>query len=161
VLCVQCKKNEAVVHYAEVVDAKITKLDLCEKCAGKKGLWGQSGFSMGDLLGGFTEKATEGIPSLVCPECRMTLEDFRKCGRLGCDQCYEVFKESLLPMIEQIHRSTQHYGKVSVHHLQESPEKKKIVRRLEEAMKKAIKNEDFEKAATFRDELKHARGADA
>jgi protein arginine kinase activator len=163
-LCVECKKNEAVVHYAEVVDSKITKLDLCDKCASEKGLWGQSSFSMGDLLGGFAEKTPEGTLSLSCSECKMTLEDFRKRGRLGCDHCYEVFKESLLPMIEQIHRSTQHRGKVPSHHkttdvyeVQENLEKKKKCRRLEDAMRKAIENEDFEKAAMFRDKLKVAK----
>ena len=125
-LCVVCKKDEAVVHYAEVIEGQIKKLDLCEKCAADKGVGMQVSFSMGDLLGGISETLDKQSSSATCPGCSLSLKEFRKGGRLGCPQCYEAFEDSLLPMIEQIHRSSQHKGKISSRFYKKVETKKRI-----------------------------------
>ncbi|MBN2145424.1 MAG: UvrB/UvrC motif-containing protein [Candidatus Aureabacteria bacterium] len=182
-LCAICKKKEAVVHYAEILDGVIKKLDLCETCAIEKGIETPTPFSMGDLVGAITERSEE-----TCEQCGMTFDDFRKVGRLGCDLCYETFQESLLSIIEQIHRSTQHKGKIpSRFHeekkkftakkvkcppeypVQQTPAapfsqedsdamKLKKIQSLEQDLKSAISAEEFEKAACLRDELKKLKG---
>jgi protein arginine kinase activator len=157
-LCALCKKNNAVIHYAEVVDGKIKKLDLCEKCAVEKGLGTQLSFSMGDMLGGMTENFVAQKGALSCETCGMTVEEFRKVGRLGCSECYETFRESLDSMFEQIHRSTKHKGKIPTH-LHTEHYKKENILQMEKELKEAIKNEDFEKAAYLRDEIKKTKKA--
>ena len=49
---------------------------------------------------------------LSCPICRMTFQDFKNTGRLGCPYDYEVFREELMPLLENIHEVAGHAGKV-------------------------------------------------
>lgn len=151
--CIVCNERPAVIHYAEVVDGHIKKLDLCEQCAIKKGLGAQLSFNMGDLLGGITDDATYENDTLSCPGCNMSLEEFRKCGRLGCNSCYDSFADSLNPMLEQIHRAVSHKGKEPCNIVSDN-EIKESLKKMEAELKDAITNEDFEKAALLRDEIR-------
>ena len=88
-----------------------------------------------------------------CPNCGINYEYFKKHGKLGCDQCYRVFRENLIPLIEQLHSSRLHAGKRphvdnirtnSIRHLS----------RLKLALDEAVRTEDYEKAAILRDKIK-------
>ena len=48
----------------------------------------------------------------VCPVCQITFLEFRNSGRLGCPYDYEVFRDELMPLLENIHGETRHSGKV-------------------------------------------------
>ena len=48
----------------------------------------------------------------VCPICQITFLEFRNSGRLGCPYDYEVFRDELMPLLENIHGETRHSGKV-------------------------------------------------
>ena len=48
----------------------------------------------------------------VCPVCQITFLEFRNSGRLGCPYDYEVFRDELMPLLENIHDETRHSGKV-------------------------------------------------
>lgn len=55
--------------------------------------------------------------ALVCPNCKLTLEDLMKKSRLGCAKCYEVFDGQLNMGIDKIQKNMtkkklQHIGKV-------------------------------------------------
>jgi len=154
-LCDSCGKNEAVVHYAEVVNGKMKKMNLCEGCAVNKGVGIHSTFSIADLLGGLTdwEKPKEGEETAACPVCKMTYADFKKKGRLGCLSCYETFKKSLEPLLEAIHKSDHHVGKVPKK-LEASAGNIAKLRKLKDELQGAIASEDFERAARLRDEIK-------
>ncbi len=155
-VCDICKKNEAVVHYAEIVDGQMKKMNLCEPCAVEKGVGVHSNFSIGDLLAGLTEpagKAKDPLDDQVCPKCKMTYREFKKKGRLGCSHCYEAFKKGLTPLLEAIHKSQQHMGKVPQKAQQEVDAMSKA-QRLKEDLAAAIRREDFEAAARIRDEIK-------
>ena len=159
--CDICKKNEAVVHYAEIVEGQMKKMNLCEHCAADKGVGVHSSFSIGDLLAGLSEPASESkdpAASEVCPKCKMTYREFKKKGRLGCSYCYEAFKKGLAPLLEAIHKSDQHLGKIPVK-AQEEVESMSKVQRLKEELAAAIRKEDFEKAARLRDEIRKAEKA--
>nr|MBU1328505.1 UvrB/UvrC motif-containing protein [Candidatus Omnitrophota bacterium] len=157
-VCNICGKSQATVHLTEIIDEQITELHLCEECAQKKGAQMESHFGLSDLLAGLADLGTQfnktkTEPKLKCPKCGLTYEDFKKVGRLGCGECYNVFKEALVPLLKRIHGSTQHYGK--------SPKKiAKIVKSkneldvLKEKLQKAIQKEDFEEAAKLRDKIK-------
>ncbi|EKD27585.1 MAG: UvrB/UvrC protein [uncultured bacterium] len=155
--CIVCEEKEAVIHYAEVINGQIKKLDLCEDCAIKKGLGTQLSFSMGDMLGAMSETTEKDVSeksvSVSCSKCSMTIEEFRKVGRLGCDKCYEAFEETLNSMLEQIHRSTHHKGKIPGHMISEDCKKENLIK-LEQELQVAIESENFEKAAFLRDEIR-------
>ena len=155
-VCDLCQKNEAIVHYAEIVEGQMKKMNLCEPCAVEKGVGIHSSFSIGDLLAGLTEtpgKAMDPLDAEVCPKCKLTYKEFKKKGRLGCSTCYETFKKGLMPLLEAIHKSEQHVGKIP-QKAQEEVESLSKLQRLKEELAAAIRKEDFEKAARLRDEIK-------
>jgi protein arginine kinase activator len=75
-------------------------------------------------------------------------------GRFGCAHCYETFKEQLPPVLRRLHSGNwSHSGKIPKRigggiHL------KKQVENLKSELKELIQQEEFEKAAQIRDEIR-------
>jgi protein arginine kinase activator len=88
-----------------------------------------------------------------CNHCGCTLELLRKSGNLGCFQCYENFKEKLLPVMKNMQKSLKHRGKQPKGFVT-NPPKNSQKSALEEKLREAIKGEDFEEAAKIRDQLR-------
>jgi protein arginine kinase activator len=156
-LCDICKKNVATVHLTQMVEGKTKKVDLCEACSKEKGVDDPTGFSLADLLLGLgaaqeIEQASAG-GEIKCPHCGFTQADFKKAGRLGCSECYKVFAEGLESLLKTMHKGTKHVGKVPQVFRQTQDMADKL-KGLKKKLEKAIANEDFETAATLRDEVK-------
>jgi protein arginine kinase activator len=148
-------ENEATVHLTEIVNGQMKKIDLCEECAKEKGVTDPQGFALADLLlglGASSEMDSAG-PELECPTCGFAQADFKKTGRLGCSTCYTVFAEPLEGMLKQMHKGTQHIGKVPKA-LRAKLDTTKQRERLNTQLKKAIETENYEEAAQLRDQLK-------
>lgn len=160
--CQFCKKAAATVHLTQIVENEVKKVDLCEACAKEKGVNDPTGFSIADLLLGLgasqkMEEANAAAGSEVsCPSCGFTQADFKKSGRLGCARCYDVFAEGLGALLKGMHKGTQHKGKVPPA-LRKAAAQKAELTRLESDLKAAIGREDFETAASLRDQIKQAR----
>ena len=118
-------------------------------------------------------------PVEMCPTCGMTFAQFRKDEKLGCAECYTAFERQLGGLIERIHEgATHHTGKTPKRMLGESrltppsaaapgtaaPAKAPVVvvtpaelqRRvttLQKQLDEAVLLEQYERAATIRDEL--------
>lgn len=154
-LCDICKKSKAVIHYAEVINDKIKKLNLCEECAAAKGIGVNPAFSLGEFLSGLTghEVKTHVGKKMCCPLCGLTMEEFKETGRLGCSQCYETFYNTLQPIIGSIHKGTRHIGKVPTK-AAESIDLAAYIKTLEERLQEAVRKEEFELAAKLRDEIR-------
>jgi protein arginine kinase activator len=139
-------------------------VDLCEACAKEKGVNDPTGFSLADLLLGLgasqkMEEANTATGSEVaCRHCGFTQADFKKTGRLGCSECYNVFADGLDALLKGMHKGTQHKGKVPPAVRRVISQEAKLTK-LEAALKAAIAKEDFETAATLRDEIKQAKKA--
>lgn len=153
--CNVCQKKEAVVHYAEIVNGEMKKMDLCEACAVDKGVGNNVSLSMTDLLTGITdwEPSKEVTEAEICNSCQMTYADFKKTGRLGCKDCYNAFNRSLTPLLDNIHHSTTHVGKSPVKKRETDIDIERI-KKLTSDLHEAVKGEEFEKAAMIRDEIK-------
>lgn len=159
-LCDICKKNVATVHLTQMVEGKTKKVDLCEACSKEKGVDDPTGFSLADLLLGLgaaqeIEQASAG-GEIKCPHCGFTQADFKKAGRLGCSECYKVFAEGLESLLKTMHKGTRHVGKVP-QVFRQSQDLADKLKGLQKKLEKAIANEDFETAATLRDEVKALR----
>ena len=159
-LCDICKKNVATVHLTQMVEGKTKKVDLCEGCSKEKGVDDPTGFSLADLLLGLgaaqeIEQASGGA-EIKCPHCGFTQADFKKAGRLGCAECYKVFSEGLETLLKTMHKGTRHVGKVPQVYKQSQDLADKL-KSLQKKLEKAISEEDFETAATLRDEVKVLR----
>jgi protein arginine kinase activator len=158
-LCCICKEKEATVHLTQIAGDKMQKVDLCEDCAKTKGVNDPTGFSLADLLLGLgasqeIEQAGGGV-ELKCPRCGFTQSDFKKAGRLGCPDCYETFSEAMEGLLKTMHKGTRHVGKVPVA-LRQSREISTRLEALQKKLSQAIAAEDFETAASLRDEIKQA-----
>lgn len=47
---------------------------------------------------------------IMCHECGIDYEDFKKIKRLGCSHCYKSFERELAPIVRGIHGGTKHNG---------------------------------------------------
>jgi len=168
-LCQNCNKRPATVHWTKMVNNKKQETHLCETCAKETeelDFGFESGFSLQNLLTGFMnlqhdhesgglskEKQGSGLQALQCDNCNLTYQQFGKVSRLGCGSCYQVFGEQLKSILRRIHGSTHHTGKI--------PKRKggnlrikRQIRQLKERLHHCIEREEFEKAAQIRDEIK-------
>ncbi|MEZ0277289.1 MAG: UvrB/UvrC motif-containing protein [Roseimicrobium sp.] len=114
--CDMCD-NEATVFLTQIVDGKMTKANLCEKCSKEKGVTDPAGFQLADfLLGAGPQKksrtATVEDDTLACPSCGFTRAHLKKIGRMGCPECYHTFADDLENMLRAMHKGTRHVGKV-------------------------------------------------
>jgi len=155
-LCCVCKEKPATVHLTEIKGDKVQKVDLCEACAKSKGV-NDSSFALADLLLGLGA-SQEIDPSaagteLKCPQCGFTQADFKKSARLGCPACYQAFAEGLEGLLKTMHKGIRHAGKVPevLRRTRETADRMKL---LQKKLNQAIQEEDFEQAATLRDEIK-------
>jgi protein arginine kinase activator len=159
-LCIICKQNQAKVHLTQIVGDKMQKVDLCEECAKSKGVNDPAGFSLADLLlglGASQELASgSGGEEIKCPSCGFTQADFKKAGRLGCSECYVTFAEGLEGLLKTMHKGVRHVGKVP-QVLRQGRDLTEQLRQLQKRLDKAVTAEDFEQAATLRDEIKSTR----
>ena len=159
ILCDICKENVATVHYTEIVNNKLKKMDLCEECARQKNIGINVQFSVADILKGLTEShiAKKEESGRKCPVCGLTFSKFRKTGKLGCGQCYKVFSDELLPIISDIHKNAQHVGAKPSKTRVRKTASAKLKRELDDLnsqLENAIKNEEYEEAAVLRDKIK-------
>ncbi len=153
-LCMFCKQNPATVHLTQIVGDKMQKVDLCEECAKQKGVNDPAGFSLADLLLGLgaSQEMSTG-EDVKCSNCGFTQADFKKAGRLGCSQCYTTFADGLESLLKSMHKGVRHVGKVPVA-LRHSRDLTDRLKQLQKKLDKAVTSEDFEEAASIRDEIK-------
>lgn len=164
-LCQMCGQHPATTHIKTIVNGKLAQAHLCADCAKKQGygnLFADWGSGFGSLLSGFMGSAAPARQVTRCPGCGASFEDITRSGKIGCAECYHTFRGQLLPIIQRIHGTAQHKGKVpgssalrvtdpnnKIVAVEETPleEKKRL-------LKQAIETQDFERAAVLRDEIK-------
>jgi len=131
------------------------KVNLCDACSKEKGVQDPTGFALADLLLGIgaAEEIEKGGPTQKCPVCGFTQADFKKTGRLGCSTCYLTFAEGLGSLLKAMHKGTEHVGKVP-EHAQRAAQLTDRMRNLSESLQKAVADENYETAASLRDQIK-------
>ena len=168
-LCERCGKNEATIHYSEIVNGKKRSYSLCEECADALGINVKSdpfeAFGAGSLLSGFfgdifdhpaVGRVAEPKTETRCPVCGSTLREIAAKGKVGCAECYRTFRAELAPTIRKIHGGVTYKGTTPAADgtaaAKEKPASELDALRAE--LYEAIKNEEFERAAELRDKIK-------
>ena len=154
--CEKCGKNEATMYYKETVNGVTREMHLCPECAQKENLGGafESAFQSmnhfwsdpfhsflgggfgslwNDMLGEAAPTATLLGTERKCPTCGMTESELRRTGRVGCPDCYSTFADILNPKTDP-------------------------VADLKAQLKAAVESEDYERAASLRDEIRRIEG---
>jgi protein arginine kinase activator len=151
--CQRCSKP-ATYHITEVEADGVEDLHLCEGCAQKH------------LAEPITPTvAVQPPPPKVnlddladlgnkqCNTCGIKFVEFRNTGRLGCQHDYEVFREELLPLFDNIHGDTKHVGK-KPRRLPELKHANLELAQLRHQLQVAVQSERYEEAAQLRDRIK-------
>jgi protein arginine kinase activator len=154
-LCDVCKCNDATVFLTQILEGKMQKVNLCDACSKEKGVQDPTGFALADLLLGIgaAEEIEKGAPTQKCPVCGYTQADFKKTGRLGCSTCYATFGEGLNTLLKAMHKGTEHVGKLP-QRAYRTIELSDRMRSLTESLEKAVAEENYESAASLRDQIK-------
>lgn len=160
-ICQECGKRPATLHFTKIVNGDKNEFHICETCAREKGemIPGSSnGFSIHNLLSGLLDFEPSSVASakpqsVRCEHCGLTYTQFSKLGRFGCGSCYQSFSEKLDPLFKRVHGNTVHVGKV--------PKRtgglvqyKREIESLKKEMMTRIESEEFEQAAKIRDQIR-------
>ncbi|MCZ8523804.1 MULTISPECIES: UvrB/UvrC motif-containing protein [Paenibacillus] len=162
-LCQECGKKQATLHFTKILNGEKTEFHICESCAREKGelIPGTpNGFSIHNLLSGLldfepsTHSTAASKPQPTrCEHCGLTYSQFSKVGRFGCSECYKHFGDKLDPLFKRVHGNIVHTGKV--------PRRsgglikyKRDIDQLKKDMLVSIENEEFEQAAQIRDQIR-------
>ena len=157
--CEICKTRPAKVHYTEIINNQTMKMHLCLECAEEKGVdvHKSGSFGLGDLVAGLIDTAVdadaERIAKVRCPTCGFQYSDFKRIGRLGCPDCYDAFDSQLVAVLRHVHGSTQHNGKKAARQTEQLAVRERVAA-LREELSLAIRAEDYERAASIRDEIR-------
>lgn len=168
-LCEKCKKRTATVFYNENINGKTRSFSLCGDCAAKLREKGDIR-DITSMIGSFADPFSDlhdnlfggffGLPAQKalseqkkCPTCGFSYLDISKRGKVGCCGCYSFFAEELMPMLHSIHGTTAHTGSVPSRH-RAKRERNERLKILKKQLREAVDSENYELAATLRDEIR-------
>ncbi|MDP7009452.1 MAG: UvrB/UvrC motif-containing protein [Phycisphaerales bacterium] len=156
--CDLCNKP-AVYHDTRIYNGVTKTTNLCEEHAREAGVdISPHGFSISispESLG-FSQKPA----ILACPDCGLTLADYKESSLLGCPECYNSFGEKLLTLISSMQENhTKHVGRAP-RRANPTVSRHIAIRSLLADLEKALNHEAYEEAAAIRDTLKelHNKG---
>jgi len=157
--CQCCKNNTATIHLTEISDGHRSEMHLCELCAQKQGLTVKTQIPLNELLSTLLSAQTQpqadspDAEKSSCPHCGITFREFRKKSLLGCPEDYDVFEQSLLPIIQNSHEGgTAHCGKVPSGASGQTKKQTELLA-LRRELKVAVREENYEAAAELRDKI--------
>lgn len=170
-MCDHCGQHEATIFLTKVVNGEKTELHLCKQCAEHGDTDFFKDMSLVTILAnlaGSRKPLPQEETMAPCPNCGFDLARLRREGRVGCEQCYKHFAAELVPMMRKIHGSLQHtgyrpQGKAPAEQKRAAEPKTKAsveakplshLDELRVQLKAAIKGEEYERAATLRDEIR-------
>lgn len=163
-LCDDCRQRVSTIIHSDKRGEEKEILHLCQVCVEKRGIPIPVLRNPVKLETGFTEMmkqlADEGIldrrdssDSEMCTACGWSLGNLQETGLLGCPQCYTSFESQLMVLLQKLHGSVSHLGKVYPL-VGEWPQQEEDETTLKRAMEEAISMEEFEQAAKIRDRLR-------
>jgi protein arginine kinase activator len=154
--CQSCS-SQATVHLTDIVDGHKKELHLCQKCAEEQQVLHKQELNLPaileKLIGQSLGQWTDELAQLTCPACGIKYMEFRAEGRLGCPHDYEAFRVGLTPLLERIHRSQRHVGKVPRRPCLSSARQAELIN-LRRQLRTAVEAEAYEEAARLRDLLR-------
>lgn len=153
-LCNNCGKREATVRYEENINGEKKKVNLCKECSDKLGIFNM-GFMDNMFLSFFDEPTYLGLNHVkeeICPKCGYSFSDYAKTGLLGCNECYDTFEDKLSPALKKLHGKAMHIKRNT-----KASKPKDKLERLKQELEEAVQKEEYEKAATLRDEIKELK----
>ena len=156
--CDKCDRP-ATSHSVEIIKGQKIETHLCDKHAAEEGLTVKGVHTpVSELLTNFVKlHSGAGVQSgqdLSCDDCGLTFGNFREHSLLGCPNCYTAFEPTLGPLLERAHEGGGHHiGKVP-RRAGAGEHRQALLMRLRKQLDEAVASEDFERAASLRDEIR-------
>ena len=158
-LCEKCKKNKATVKYSQITNGLKENYNLCQDC------FNSINYNNNFMNNFFNSFFSNNVSldtyekNYKCNICGNTFERFKNSGKMGCYNCYNVFREKLNPIFNNIQEKNIHTGKVPKNLETYKPSIQNLDT-LKENLNIAIKNEDYEQAIKIRDKIKEIERGD-
>lgn len=174
-LCDRCHKNEATIHIKELHNQQWKTVNLCADCAAKmdeSGTLGNLGLNLAEMIfklgqpqgdSHATDNSAAKSPAAPadfpeCPHCHWSVDKINGSGgKMGCPHCYRHFGELLEGVFSRVQHGNIHLGKRP--ELAGSPANIRALKfeldKLEKDLQEAVKREEYEHAATCRDQIRH------
>lgn len=182
-LCENCKIREANIRYTEVINGVKTEHNLCSQCAREMDMGHYSAIFDGDFplakllssLLGLEESSQkeDKLSQITCPVCKTSYQDFIENSRFGCPDCYHVFDLLIGDKIKKLQGNDSHKGKIPKFRKMEpvsavagknggqgdgteskAANRAETLALLKARLQEAIEKEEYEEAASYRDQIK-------
>ena len=153
--CDKCG-GPSVYHSTLIVNGVSQKTSLCRECAIKEGVFNQGTNLFDDMFSSFADMlGYEQVENVVCPVCKTSLREFKSTGKLGCPNCYDMFREEISNIIKRIAPFETHKQDViKVKQVKaEKLSKEDKIKQLREEMKLAVSEERYEDAAKIKKQI--------
>lgn len=160
--CSQCKKRISII-YKEIDQGTLDISHMCKECPIlKKKLHGEETPSIGLKWAG-------GKQGLSCMSCGTSIDTFSLRSDLGCSECYAIFEQLIIETLKKEDLITEKMKQALKKnqscqlHLGKGPHEdlsnvlSTQVTDLNEALSEALKKENYEQAATLRDQIKRLK----
>lgn len=152
-LCDLCHQREATFFVEQTSKTGKRKLHFCVECVKERG-FSTDPKDISKALNSLFAEYFEGTKAndLVCPVCGQKLSKILLTGLVGCPECYEIFKDKIIDYLKKNNVYGEYTGSMPKRLASfRSPLTDRI--EVQKKLEKAIENEDYEKAAFYRDYL--------
>ncbi|PCI77838.1 hypothetical protein COB21_02475 [Candidatus Aerophobetes bacterium] len=152
--CINCTKKVEIT-FKSFSHGKLEEMGVCKQCP-----W------LAEKVPSFQDEDSpimiEGLDK-TCRSCAMTLKDLLMGELLGCEECYTTFSEEIAEQLIECDQVYVPKGETltpsNISHsinnkALECIQKNKKLKTYRDNLDKALSNEDYESAATIRDEIK-------
>lgn len=167
--CQSCHAAKATVRFEKIVNGKKSEIFLCQTCAHQYGL-PNSGANLPEFFGKVVSSILGEAPADIsarrpgrkrrprarCQQCGLAWADFEAHGLFGCAACYTAFEPVIKVLLRNIHGRNRHTGRRPQ---RLKPRTGKSVAALRQELERAIGEQQFERAAALRDEIRAAEQA--
>lgn len=152
-LCEKCNKNKAIIKYTQNINGNKVDYNLCSNCFN---IINNNNFIYNFFSNNLLNNTYEN--KLRCSLCNTTFDKFKNTGKIGCSNCYDVFKPKLDYIFNDIQEKNIHIGK-KPKNIDLYNQNQNNINLLRDKLNIAIKNEDYEEAIKLRDKIRELEGS--
>ena len=151
--CDKCGKP-SVYRSTLIVNGISQTTNLCQDCAIKEGVFATEQSSLfDDMFSVFADMLPfEKANNISCPVCKTSLREFKTTQKLGCANCYEVFRSEVENLIKRIAPFEKHKQQ-AIKATKTKQTKQEKIEDLKEKMKTAVAEERYEDAAKIKKQI--------